>query len=210
MKTCAIIGSGDLGQQIAYHVTQNHQYDVAGYFNDFISRGDVVGQFPILGGQDDILPCFDAGAFDVLFIGVGYAHLDFRAAMYDKFEGRIPYGRMIHPSAYVDPSCSVGEGAVIFPGGVLDMNTVLEPNVLLNTGVHIAHDSTIGKHSFLSPAVAVAGFVNIGSCCNIGINTTIIDNIQIASNVQTGGGTTVIRHLTKPGLYVGTPARLVR
>lgn len=89
-------------------------------------------------------------------------------------------------------------------------HVVLKENVFLNVGVVVAHDSTIGAHSFLSPAVSVAGLVSIGERNFLGINTTVIDNITTVDACQTGGGTVVIKDLDKAGLYVGNPARFVR
>lgn len=210
MKKCAIIGSGDLGQLIAYHAKATCQYEVAGYFNDYLDPGEQVDGLHILGGQQDILSLFEKGVFEALFVGIGYKHFQVREKLYETFAGKIPFGKMIHPSSYVDPSCSIGEGVVILPGCVLDRNVTLEPNVLLNTGVRIAHDTRIGKHSFLAPGVVMAGFIEVGACCNIGINSTVIDNIKIVPGVQTGGGTVVNKSLSEKGLYVGVPARFVR
>lgn len=210
MKKLAIIGSGDLGQLIAYHAAQNSNYEVIGFFNDFLEKGSLVQSKPILGGMNDIAVLFQQKIFDCLMVGIGYQHFGFRKKIFEQFKGQIPFANIIHSSAYIDPSCQLGEGIFILPGCVLDYNVVLEDNVLLNTSCSIAHDSKVGQHSFLSPRVAMAGFINIGTCCNIGINTTIIDNIQIADNVQTGGGTVVIKNLEKAGLYVGNPARFIR
>jgi UDP-3-O-[3-hydroxymyristoyl] glucosamine N-acyltransferase len=81
---------------------------------------------------------------------------------------------------------------------------------LINISSSIAHDSIIGRHSFLSPAIAIAGFVNIGEQCVIGINATIIDNISIANKVQIGAGAVVTEKLDKAGLYVGIPAKFIK
>ena len=81
---------------------------------------------------------------------------------------------------------------------------------MLNVGVVVAHDTEIGRNTFLSPAVAIAGFVKIGSACIVGLNASVIDNVHIQSGTQIGAGTVVIRSIEKSGLYVGNPARFVR
>jgi len=210
MKKLAIIGSGDLGQLIAYHAATANLYTIAGFFDDFKSPGDQAHGHPILGGKEDILPQFNQGDFDVLMVAIGYKHFTFRKTIFERFKGKIPYATLIHPSSYVDPSATVGEGTFILPGCTLDMNVTIGDNVLLNTAVSIAHDSAVGNHSFLSPNVCLAGFVKIGNSCNIGINSTIIDSISIVEEAQTGGGTVVIKNIDKPGLYVGNPARFIR
>ena len=210
MKRLAIIGSGDLGQQIAYHAGQDNHYTVAGFFDDFRKPGETAGANTVLGCLADILKKYQEGMFDHLMIGIGYKHFQKRRECFDAFAGQIPFGRIIHSQSSVDPSCRIGEGVFILPGCVLDQQVVIGENVLINVGSCIAHDSQIGGHTFLSPRVAIAGFTTVGECCNIGINTTIIDNIRVQDRVQTGGGTVVIRDLDQPGLYVGNPARFVR
>jgi len=208
MKKLGIIGSGDLGQLIAHHA--GGTYNVIGYFDDFIEKNSVVSGLKVIGKVEDILMAFKNGVIDELIVGIGYKHFEFRKTIFNTFAGKIPMANVIHPSSYIDPSCKIGFGVFILPGCVLDRNVVLKDNILLNTGCIISHDSLVGSHSFLSPAVKVAGFVAIGECCNIGINTTVVDNITIVSNSQTGGGTVVIKDIIVPGLYVGNPARFIK
>ena len=210
MKRLAIIGSGDLGQQIAYHATQDNQFTVVGFFDDFKNRGVLVNDIPILGGLSDVSSQFKKGIFDELLIGIGYKHMMFRSDVFNKFKAEIPFAKLIHSNCLIDPSCIIQAGVVIYPGCIVDQNVNIGENVLVNVGCCIAHDSKIGKHSFLSPRVAIAGFVTIENSCIIGINATIIDNIKIVQQVQIGGGSIVIKNIEKAGLYVGNPARFIR
>lgn len=210
MKKLAIIGSGDLGQLIAHHALTDRQYILAGFFDDYKSKGDIVGIGPVIGKVDDVQGVFQSGAFDCLMIGVGYNHPEFRKKCFDAFFNNIPFATLIHSSCYVDASARVAEGAFLLPGCVLDSGVVIEENALLNTGCTVAHDTVIGRHSFLGPGVILAGFITIGEGCFIGVGTTVIDNISIAPQVQTGGGAVVTRDLLEAGLYIGIPAKKIR
>jgi len=208
MKRLAIIGSGDLGEQIAYHAVHDKQFNVVGFFDDFEPSQSQKYGYPILGSLDDINKNFLDGAFDLLFVAIGYKHFEFRSNIFEKFEDLIPFATIIHSSAYVDESCEIGQGVIIYPGCILDMKVKIESNVLINSGCVIAHDSKIGKHSFLSPGVTMAGFINIGKRVSLGINTTVIDNIDIRDDVRTGGGAVVTKDIELAGLYIGIPAIL--
>jgi sugar O-acyltransferase (sialic acid O-acetyltransferase NeuD family) len=209
-KKLGIIGSGDLGQLIAHHALINCGFNEVLFFDDFKSPKDIVNNNIVYGGIKDIEKAFNNNEISHIIIAVGYKHMEFRKTLFKQFSGKIPFASIIHPSSSIDRSCKLGEGIVVLPGCILDMNVEISDNVLLNTGCVISHDSTIKAHSFLSPRVAVAGFVEIGEGCIIGINTTIIDNIQINDFVQTGGGTVVIKNLIERGLYVGNPARFIK
>lgn len=210
MNKLAIIGSTDLAQLIAYHAVNDKQYNIVGFYDDFRKEGEEVEGYNVLGALSKIESDFKKGLFDKIIIGIGYKHLGFRKKIFETLHNKIPFAKLVHSSCYVDSSCTIGDGVFLLPGCVLDRNVNLGHNVLLNTGCIIAHDSSVAAHTFLSPAVAVAGFVKIGSCCNIGINTTVIDNITIGDHIQTGGGCVVTNNLDKTGLYVGIPAKWIK
>ncbi len=210
MKKLAIVGAGDLGQQIAYYAITDKQYNVVGFFDDFAKKESEVNGIKVLGTISEIETMFSKSVFDELIIGIGYKHLNFREEIFNKLKGKVNFATCIHSSCYIDSSCKIAKGVCIFPKSVLDCNVVIEANVLINISCTIAHNSKINSHTFLSPNVAIAGFVAIGERCNIGINTTVIDNISISNDIQTGGGTVVTKNIDRKGLYVGNPARFIR
>lgn len=208
-KTLAIIGSGDLGQQIAHYALSDGHYGKVVFFDDFATEKEANG-FPILGNSTAIEAEFQKKSFDELLIGVGYKHLEIRKQMFEKFSGKIPFGKIIHSSCWVDPTAEIKEGCVIYPSCSIDAKAVIDQNTITNIGCTVAHDTQVGKHCFLSPRVALAGFITIGELCIIGINATIIDSVSIPSRTQIGGGTVVIDDIIKSGLYVGNPSRFIR
>ena len=209
MKRLAIVGAGSLGCRIAQHALADKHYQPVGFFDDDLSKNGQQFGLPIFGAIRDIQHFYEQGLFDFLIIGIGYSHFDLRADLFSQFESYIPFGTIVHSSAYVDKTCSIGSGTVILPGCVLDLNVKIGHNVFMGSGCVISHDSLIGQHSWLSPAVQIAGFVEIGQKVNLGVGTTIIDNIKICESVRTGGGTVVTKNLDFPGLYVGVPARFL-
>ena len=209
MKSLAIIGSGDLGQQIAYYAISDNHYDKVIFFDDF-STSKTVNGFLIAGNSDCIEKEFLLKSFDELIIGIGYKHLEIRKKIYERFDGKIPFGKIIHSSSWLDKSSKIGVGCVIYPRCSIDANVVIENNIIINIGCTVAHDTRIQNHCFLSPRVALAGFIDVEEQCVLGINSTIIDNIKIIAKTQIGGGTVVIKSIEKPGLYVGNPVRYIR
>jgi sugar O-acyltransferase (sialic acid O-acetyltransferase NeuD family) len=209
LKTLAIIGSGDLGQQIAHYAIADNHYHKVVFFDDYSTENKING-IPIIGKTDIILEAYHQKQFDELLIGIGYKHLQKRKEIYEDLLGIIPFGKIIHSTVWIDSTAEIKAGCVIYPKCNIDANVVINSNTILNISCTIAHDTKIGEHCFLSPRVAIAGFVNIEECCVLGINSTIIDNINITANTQIGAGTVVIRNIEKCGLYVGNPHRFVR
>lgn len=209
MKTLAIIGSGDLGQQIANYALSDNHYGKVVFFDDFTNEKSI-NTIPVIGKTADVEKAFELKKFDELLIGIGYKHLAVKKELFEKFNNKIPFGRIIHSTSWVDVTAIIEKGAVIYPGCIIDAKARIKENTVLNLGCTIAHDTYIGAHSFLSPRVAIAGFVKVEEQCVLGINSTIIDNINISSNTQIGAGSLVIKSIEKKGLYVGNPARFIR
>lgn len=208
-KTLAILGSGHLGQQIANIALADKHYKSVVFFDD-ISIEKFVNGFKIIGTSDDIESEFVKNTFDELIIGIGYKHIMAKKVFFDRFFKLIPFATIIHSSSWVDKTAIVKEGSVIYPYCCIDSHVIIDNNTILNLGCTIAHDSYIGKHSFLSPRVAIAGFVKMGELCFVGINVTVIDNINIEKMTSLGGASVVIKDITSSGLYVGNPARFLK
>lgn len=208
-KTLAIIGAGQLGEQIAHFAITDKHFSNIIFFDDFTSFSSLYG-FKVQGKTDIILSAYSNNEFDELIIGIGYKHMDVREKLFNNYKGIIPFANIVHSSAIMDDSIAMGEGNIIYPGCILDAKVELKDNILINIGCTISHDSKIGSHCFLSPRVAIAGFVQIGEKSNLGINSIVIDNLNLSANLQTGAGTVVIKNLTIPGLYVGNPSRLIK
>ena len=211
MKRIAIIGSGHLGQQILHLIHTDTEHEVVGFYDDFALPGTVINGTRVLGKLDIIHSDFLENRFDELIIGIGYNHLAFKGALFERFSAvNIPFFTFIHSSCLIDSSAIIGSGVVIYPGTVVDQKVTIEDNVLINLSVTISHDSKIGAHGFIAPAVAIAGFVHIGPYCMLGIQSTVIDNITLGSFVTLGGGAVVVKNIDKRGIYIGHPAKFLR
>lgn len=208
-KILGIIGAGHLGQQIAHHAISDGHFNEVLFFDDF-TREEIVAGFKVAGETNRVKELFQSGKFTHLMIGIGYKHMKERKMFFEKFSGYIPFATIIHSSSYVDGTVNIDEGTIVYPNCIIDAGVRIGSNVLVNVGGTISHDTVVNSHSFLSPRVALAGFITIGEQCIIGINSTLIDNISITDSVQIGGGTVVINDIDKKGLYVGNPARFIR
>ncbi len=120
MKRLAIVGAGDLGDQIANLARITGRFELAGFFDDTRAVGETVHGLPVLGVIDDILSAFQEGSFDCLIIAIGYKHIQSRRLIFDRYHEQVPFATLVHPSVIIDPSCQIGPGAVIYSGCILD------------------------------------------------------------------------------------------
>lgn len=208
MKRLAIIGSGDLAQQIIHHAVLNDKYQPVCLFDDYVADGNTRHGLPVKGDVSTVEHHFNIGTFDVLMVGIGYKHMTKREEVYQLFAGKIPFATVVHNSCNIDKSCSIGEGSFLYSDVTTDMNVTIGVNTIIYNGCVIAHDSKVGNHCILSPCVSIAGFSYTGNNSVLGIGTIISDNVTLCNGVRTGAGAVVVKSITEKGLYIGCPAKL--
>jgi len=148
-----------------------------------------------------------------LFIGIGTSAL--RQRVHGKCRANLPnarYPSLLHPSVRYDRrdgATHLGNGIMICAGTTLTTEVTLGDFVHVNLHCTIAHCTTIGAFSTLSPGCHIAGGVVIGEGCFIGAGAVVNENVRIAARTVIGAGATVVQDITLPGTYVGTPARLL-
>jgi sugar O-acyltransferase (sialic acid O-acetyltransferase NeuD family) len=102
--------------------------------------------------------------------------------------------------------CTILPGCIICPGTILTTNVKLGRHCLVNINCTIGHDVFIGDFVTINPGVNISGNVSIGANCNIGSNAVIRNGITICEDVVVGAGSVVVKDITEPGVYVGSPA----
>ena len=147
------------------------------------------------------------------YLGVGATELRFR--VHAKCRAALTnavYPTLVHPSVRYDQragAVQIGEGVMVCAGSTLTTEVVIGDFVHINLHCTVAHCAEIGAFSTLSPGCHVSGGVRIGERCFLGAGVVIGENIQIAAGTVIGAGATVVKHITTPGTYVGTPARML-
>jgi sugar O-acyltransferase (sialic acid O-acetyltransferase NeuD family) len=203
MKKIGLIGYGDFGKQIEFHLSELENINFRFfYFDDYSVKKD---SFPF--------NSFVNSQFKDLefMVCLGYKHLLKRAEIISCLkQNKNKIFTYVHPSAYVSKFAKIGEGVIIFPQCNIDINTVIGDGVVLNNSVVVSHDSVIGCSSFLSPGVCINGNVNIGPYTFIGSNSTISNGVTTGEQNIVGIGSVVTCSTTDNSKIIGNPARQVK
>ena len=112
--------------------------------------------------------------------------------------GNIEMGKRVH----------VGPLSVIHRA-LFDSTTIVD-DVVIGSLCNIGHNVKIGRGSILTTGVQVGGSAEIGSKCFIGMGAIIRNKVRISPKIMVGAGSVVTRHLEKPGMYGGAPARYLQ
>jgi len=143
---------------------------------------------------------------------------------------------MIHPTAIISEGCqiaddvTIGPYSIIAPGTVIEhgarlgeyvrtgRNSVIKARAILQCRATISPDCVVGENTFIGPNFVTARMnvalehqpVVIGARCFMGAGVIVGPGANICDDVVVGAGSFVKDPITKPGLYVGSPARFIR
>lgn len=133
---------------------------------------------------------------------------DIRKKLYDYYSKLgFVFSSLISNKASISKSAVIREGTIVQIGVNVSAETQIGKFVKLNTLCNIMHNSKISDFTTIAPNAVVLGNSDIGKYCYIGSNSTILPNISICDNVIIGAGAVVTKKISKPGTYIGIPAK---
>lgn len=86
-------------------------------------------------------------------------------------------------------------------------NTIIKDGAKIDDHVHIAHNVTVGNHSFVIACAEVSGGVKIGDFSWISPCVAIKNQITVGSHALVGMGSVVLRDVLDRQVVVGNPAK---
>lgn len=184
-------------------------YQILGVLDLPEEVGKEVLSTKVIGTDDDILAYVDKAEF---VITVGFIkNPAIRIKLYNKIkEAGGKLATVIASTAYVSKYAEIGEGTVVLHKAFVNAGAKVGKNVILNTMTDVDHDAVIGDFTHLSVGVLVAGEAKVGDRCFCGIGSTIQHTRTVTSDVILGAGTIVVKDISEPGVYIGSPAKLLR
>lgn len=204
MKNVIIIGSGGHARVIV-DIIEKSGDKVLGFLDQNRDPEEMVLGYPVLGSE-----VTDTNRFlkenTYFMIGVG----DNRKRKMIAEELALPWYTAVHPASHIGKAVEVGEGTVVMANAVINPASVIGKHCIINTSASIDHDNRICDFAHISPNAALAGKVEIGEETHIGIGASVIEETQICAGVKVGAGAVVVKNITKKGVYVGVPAKLVK
>lgn len=210
MEKILVVGGGGHAKVIVSLLKKINRYCIAGYV-DKADHGDILGV--VFLGQDDVLDeLYENQNIKKAVLGVGsVGDNSIRIRLQKKVSSiGFAFPDIISPAAIINEGTSVGNGTVIMDGVVINSGAKIGDFAIVNTNASIDHDTEIGNFVHIAPGATVSGGVKIGNNSFIGAGATIIQYMNIADNCTIGAGALVIGHCSRPGKYIGSPARLMK
>lgn len=211
MKRLGIFGAGGMAREvgdIAYELGYTPIYIV----RDQVELDEWVFEDEAI-VEEDVQLCSDIS----FVIGVGAN--DIRQRIAQRYEGKIRFLNLIHPSATFGRNqrkvIEAAQGTVVC-AGVRFANSIKIGNFcIFNQNSTIAHDSVVEDFVHIAPGCITSGNVHIGRRSWIGAGAVINqgtdkEKLYIGADTVIGSGAVVVRACESNAVYVGVPAKRIK
>jgi sugar O-acyltransferase (sialic acid O-acetyltransferase NeuD family) len=151
---------------------------------------------------------FDPNVYEVM---ICISNPKARYEIVNKLPKETKYFSFIHPTALIlSDDVYIDEGTFIGAYSILTTNISLEKHSILNRGCQIGHDSNLGDFLTMMPGSVISGNCKIGNRVYIGTNSSVREKINICDDVIIGLNSGVVKDINEPGIYGGTPCKLIK
>mgnify|MGYP001196021069 CR=1 FL=1 len=116
---------------------------------------------------------------------------------------------LISPSAFIANDLIFQGGLIVMPFSYISCNVKLGMHVHINSHCTVGHDTFIDDYSTTACSVMIAGNNIISESCYFGMNSSTKQGVSVCENVIIGLNAGVVKNITKPGTYVGTPSKIL-
>ena len=203
MKKVILVGGGGHALSLL-EMIPNHDFFL-GYCD---CKETPVMPLQYLGTDEEVLAKYAPSDYEVLH-AVVYTidvNLHLRAKLINKFKD-YKGATIIADTAIITNNSIIGEGTAVMHKAVVN-RAVIGRHSIVNTGVIVEHGVSIGDNVFLGTSSVVCGDTKIGNNVFIGAGSIIRDGITICEGAIVGMGSVVTNDIIKPGVYIGTPAKI--
>jgi sugar O-acyltransferase (sialic acid O-acetyltransferase NeuD family) len=161
-------------------------------------------------GDDGDLPTLLRSHPDALVTVGQLGDPSLRIALFERLRGagaRLP--SIVASTARVSRHASLGAGTLVFHQAFVNAGARVGENCIVNSGSIVEHGATIGDHCHVSTGAVVNGDCELGRGVFIGSGAILRQGVRLVEGCVVGAAAVVVKHLERPGIYVGCPATRV-
>jgi len=194
-----IIGAGGFGKEIYWSLSMRERANTVFFVDDEYWDDS----------NEKILPLssFDSDKYEVVIAIADSYH---RERIVNSLPKNTKFFTHIHPTAQIHgDDVEIGPGSIICAGSIITTNVKIGKHAHINLITTIGHDCVIGDYFTTAPGVQISGNEKIGNRVYFGTRSCIKQKLTICDDVIIGMNAGVVKNITEPGTYIGTPAKKI-
>ena len=194
-----IIGAGGFGKEIYWSLSMRERANTVFFVDDEYWNDS----------NEKILPLssFDSDKYEVVIAIADSYH---RERIVNSLPKNTKFFTHIHPTAQIHgDDVEIGPGSIICAGSIITTNVKIGKHAHINLITTIGHDCVIGDYFTTAPGVQISGNEKIGDRVYFGTRSCIKQKLTICDDVIIGMNAGVVKNITEPGTYIGTPAKKI-
>ncbi len=192
-----IIGAGGFGKEIYWSLSMMERVNTVFFVDDEYWDDS----------NEKILPLssFDSDKYEVVIAIADSYH---RERIVNSLPKNTKFFTHIHPTAQIHgDDVEIGPGSIICAGSIITTNVKIGKHAHINLITTIGHDCVIGDYFTTAPGVQISGNEKIGDRVYFGTRSCMKQKLTVCDDVIIGMNAGVVKNITEPGTYIGTPAK---
>lgn len=207
LKKLIIVCGGGFAREVIWLARECNEWEIIGILDDTPNlQGQMFCDVPVLGTIEEW------STFKETFFVVALGSPRSRKAIVERMsqQGVVPFATLIHPTVSHSKYVTVGEGSIITAGCILTTQIEIGKHFICNLSTTVGHDAVIGDYVTIAPQVVISGNTTMGDGVEIGTGAVLIEKLSIGCGAFVGAGSVVTKSLSDNGMFVGSPARLLK
>jgi len=161
MKTIYLIGAGGHCKSCIDVVEATGLYKIGGLFDLKKNQGQKIGNYEIIGGDEDIQNFVKPGNEFLITMGqIKSADIRMKTAKLLK-ELKAVAAIVISPRAYVSKTAEVGAGTIVMHDAIVNSYAKVGQHCILNTRSLVEHDAVVEDFCHVSTGAILNGNVHV-------------------------------------------------
>jgi sugar O-acyltransferase (sialic acid O-acetyltransferase NeuD family) len=202
-----IVGAGGFGREILDTIKYINNieltYEIVGFVDSTIEKGNIVNGVPVLGGNEVLESYTDASLI------IGFADPHHRKHFFELHRDRFNFPVIIHPTAIISEYAEIGSGSIIQAFCIVASNSIIGNCVVINARSGVGHDSYVGSYTSIQSFCDITGNSKVGNLCFFGTGVKLIPKLTIASESYLCAGAVVFKDILNKAKVLGNPGKII-
>ncbi len=205
-----LVGGGGHCKSCIDVIEEENRFDIKGIIDIPEKLGNEILGYKIIGTDDELPDLAKQGYNFIITVGhLGNPNL--RTKLFNIIRengGKLPI--IISPLAQVSKYSKIEGGTIIMHHTIINTDAQIGWNCIINNKALVEHDCKIGDNVHISTGAIINGDCRVDTNCLIGSSSVLKQSTSICSDSIIGAGSVVVKNITKPGVYIGTPAKKIK